>query len=165
KKYVTTIQMSIEGTIYDILYKSEYNQAGCPVGTASPKNIIPAIKCMRKRAEPPNSTPPIIDVKIVLVFSSLIAWCREFVKITAKSKTVETRAYSISSCQTLMISALPVAICKIPQRKPDNRPPDNRQRNARMNTGIIAKEMQPPIGQILNFKNGMISKMRANAVK
>lgn len=157
--------MSIEGTIYDILYKSEYNQAGCPVGTASPKNIIPAIKCMRKRAEPPNSTPPIIDVKIVLVFSSLIAWCKEFAKIPAKPMTVKARAYSINPCQKLRIYAFPVAICKIPQRNPDNRPPFNPQRNARMKTGIIAKEMEPPIGQILNFKNGMISKMRANAVK
>src|SRR5690625_844770 len=140
--------MSIEGTIYDILYKSEYNQAGCPVGTASPKNIIPATKCTRKRAEPPNSTPPIIDVKIVLVLSSLIAWCREFAKIPAKPMTVKARAYSINPCQKLRIYAFPVAICKIPQRNPDNNPPLIPQRKARIKTGIIAKDIDPPAGHI-----------------
>src|SRR5699024_6777039 len=48
---------------------------------------------------------------------------------------------------------------------PVNKPPFHPQPNATINTGIIANEIEPPCAQILNFKNGIISKTSAKAVK
>src|SRR5699024_4891173 len=63
------------------------------------------------------------------------------------------------------IYASPIAICKIPHRNPEIIPPFNPHRNATIKIGIIAKEIDPPAGQILNFKNGIMSRTNASAVK
>src|SRR5699024_11264901 len=39
------------------------------------------------------------------------------------------------------------------------------QRKAMIKIGIIVNEIEPPCGQILNDRNGMISKIKASAVK
>src|SRR5690625_380210 len=52
-----------------------------------------------------------------------------------------------------------------PNKNPDKRPPFNPQRKATRKTGIIENETEPPFGHTLNFKNGMLSRTIARAVK
>src|SRR5699024_12538629 len=73
--------------------------------------------------------------------------------------------YSMSPCTKLRIYASLIAIWKIPHRNPEMNPPLNPHQNATIKIGIIAKEIDPAAGQILNFKNGIMSRTNASAVK
>src|SRR5690625_4171295 len=92
-------------------------------------------------------------MKVDFVFLLFTAACTCLENSPAKQSTVKAKPYSINPCQKFKIYASPTAICSTPHRNPDNNPPLIPQRKAIINTGIIAKDIDPPAGQILNFRS------------
>src|SRR5699024_6279923 len=82
----------------------------------------------------------------------------------ANPKTVKAKPYSKSPCNDDKIYA-PNTTCNAPHNNQDKKPTFIPQRNATINTGIIANDIDPPFGHTLNFKNGSISSNIARAVK
>src|SRR5699024_2954827 len=78
--------------------------------------------------------------------------------------TVKAKPYSTKAWYKCSMDG-PKTSFSNPNKNPDKSPPFNPHRKATRNTGIIDNETDPPFGHTLNFKNGMLSRTMASAVK